>query len=214
MRIKKLPLGAIFLSLLATSIATAPINLQQMLELQVLDAFRFGGSTLITSHFTHCSWNHFIWDGITFLGLAAAYESSLLIPQYSGNRTAALLLAIFSSSIITSLGILASTDHFYSYRGLSGLCVTLYVMLSLDLRAAASQDNNHRIKRIAELGLLVLLIKISLEVLTGSALFVNASLDGYSVVIESHLFGAMAGLIPYEKFVTRFIVWSKNLERF
>ncbi|MCC6208441.1 MAG: rhombosortase [Gammaproteobacteria bacterium] len=133
---------------------------------------------LLSAHVTHLGWGH----------LAMNLAGLILIWMLFGRlySTRQWLSITLFCMIGISLGILALQPGVHWYAGLSGLLHGLFVAGALASLAAGYR---------AELALLGLLIaKLTWEQLHG-ALPGSAEFAGGSILVESHLYGAITGLL-------------------
>jgi rhomboid family GlyGly-CTERM serine protease len=133
---------------------------------------------LITAHVAHLGWQHL---AMNLAGLGLIW---LLFQRV---YTTAQWLIVASICILgVSLGVLALLPAVHWYVGLSGVLHGLFVAGAL-----ASIASGYR----AELLLLGLfIVKLAWEQLYG-ALPGSASFAGGAILVESHLYGAIAGLL-------------------
>lgn len=136
----------------------------------------------LTAHLTHWDKNHLLWDLLTFTGLGIIAECYLV-----SSRRLALILLVCALAI--SAFAIVTPQEITSYRGLSGLCVALWVLLACGLWQRGSRE-------IALVGLFFLATKISVEIATSSPLFAASANDSYQVFWQAHLIAALvtAGL--------------------
>lgn len=135
---------------------------------------------LWTGHLVHWSFEHFVWDGVTFAALA--WLLAKLAPR------ALCLLLILGSPLISAAVLIAEPD-LQLYGGLSGLDVALWVAVCLVI---ARHSFDRPTRRIAWLALFGGLIKVGFELTTG-----NAALVGGDIVLvtSAHLAGALVGFL-------------------
>jgi rhomboid family GlyGly-CTERM serine protease len=138
---------------------------------------------IFSSHLTHFSSRHLVYDLIVFVGLGWACEKRW------PTRTR-ITLALSASTI--PMAFLGTLEHLDTYRGLSGLGSALLVLLAAGLhREKAFQSPIARYLPLAtSLGFLA---KLLFEITTGQSFFVSqASL--FEPVPIAHLIGGLIGL--------------------
>ena len=151
---------------------------------------------LLTCHWVHWSADHLRWDLLTFVALAFAC-------RHQWRRAVAALAA---ATVTIPLAVAALQPELSSYRGLSGLASTLFVMVACELllrRAPARDCDAARIHRqrfvrvlpnlAAGLALAGFAAKLFWELTTGGAVFVDAAASGFVPVPLAHLVGGLCG---------------------
>lgn len=136
----------------------------------------------LTSHFTHWSWGHLIWDLGAFVILSAVCLRTL-----SSRYPLALALA----AALIPLEVRLWEPQFTSYRGLSGLDSALFGLVV----AALWRTKAPFPCLLAALGSGGLVGKAGFELLTGTTLFAPAEPGLYLPVPSAHLTGFAAGLL-------------------
>lgn len=132
---------------------------------------------LLGAHLVHYSPSHLALDVAVLLCLGLVAER--LAPR--GTRVA---LAIGALAI--PLAVLAFQADLVRYRGLSGLDSVLFgVLLAIELRRGL---------RVAWLSLAVFVAKITWELATGHAFFLDSAAEGFVPVPLAHAIGAAIGL--------------------
>ena len=140
---------------------------------------------LLTGHWTHWSFDHFLWCTITFIVLGSICEKL--------NKTGFLLSLISSAVIIPAVSWIAA-PHMLFYRGLSGICSSIFVTCSVLLARRALLDRDWMNFLLSLVGGCLFLIKIVYECISGQAFFVQSS-DVFTPVPLAHLTGGITGLI-------------------
>jgi len=130
---------------------------------------------IISSHFVHISTDHLIWNLIAFMLLGGVIE------QHSSKR---LLLSLGVGVAFVSL-YLVTLFNMAAYAGLSGVLNTLLVIALYQIAKMPGYRTAALISFIASV------VKISIELITGGALF--SSLIWPSVP-EAHLAGLIGGI--------------------
>lgn len=138
---------------------------------------------VITSHLTHWTGSHLLWDLIMFIALAV---SAMRISKPGTYGT--LLL----SAILIPTAVWIFQTEMIHYRGLSGLDSALYVFVLLELIKTQST-------KISSVALWMMLIsfaaKVAYEFITGNTLFVQSMGANVSGVPLAHLVGGIIGAI-------------------
>lgn len=139
----------------------------------------------LTAHFVHFDEKHMAVDVLTFALLGSACE-------WFDARRARWTLGIAAISI--SLSVLWFAPQLNSYRGLSGIDAALFTFLGAELWRRHRESNDASFGAVLRLlPLLLFLLKVISEVVTGSALFVVSS--AYESVPIAHLVGGLTGLV-------------------
>lgn len=150
------------------------------------DALRFDRALIgqgqvwlaLTGHLVHLNWNHF-WLNMGGLLLVAVFFHA-----YCSTRVWVLLLVW--SALMVSLGLYVLNDELLGYVGLSGVLHGLFIV------GAWQESRRHPLSGWV---LLVLLVaKLIWEQLSG-ALPGSESMTGGHVVVDAHLYGAIAGAV-------------------
>jgi rhomboid family GlyGly-CTERM serine protease len=139
---------------------------------------------LITGHLAHYGGQHLFWDLLMFIVLGALCERKA--PRTYGPGLVLMALGVSLTVLFTSEGI-------SEYRGLSGIDTGLFTWFICD-QLRLSHRSNDRVF-VAFWGTLGTLLvgKLVYEVLTGNVLFVQT--DGFVALVESHLSGALVGVL-------------------
>jgi len=140
---------------------------------------------LLTGHWTHWSFDHFLWCTITFFVLGSICEKL--------NKTG-FLVSLVSSAVIIPAVIWIAAPHMLFYRGLSGICSSIFITCSILLARRALLDKDWMNFLLPLVGGCLFLIKIIYEYISGQALFVQNS-DIFTPVPLAHLTGGITGLI-------------------
>lgn len=136
----------------------------------------------VTSHLTHWSWGHLLWDLGAFIVL-----SIVCLRALPGRYPLALAIA----AALIPLEIRLLEPQFTSYRGLSGLDSALFGLVV----AALWRTKTTLPRLLAVLGSCGLVGKSGFELLTGTTLFAPAEPGLYLPVPSAHLTGFVAGLL-------------------
>ena len=139
---------------------------------------------VVTSHWTHFSAEHLLWD-LTAFGLLL-----FLSWRESPPRT---LATVVTSSVLIPVAVWVALPEMSFYRGLSGLASALFVFLALSLARRERAHGNRLISALAVLALVGFLAKSVFELVTGATLFVDTS--EFVPVPLAHVIGAACGAI-------------------
>lgn len=140
---------------------------------------------IITGHWTHWSFDHFLWCAITFVALGAICERL--------NRTG-FILSLALSAIIIPVFCWFADPGMHFYRGLSGLCSSIFVVASIQMVRKAHADRDVPGFILPALAGFLFIAKTLFEFINGQTLFVHST-DMFTPVPLAHLAGALAGLI-------------------
>jgi rhomboid family GlyGly-CTERM serine protease len=138
---------------------------------------------IITSHLTHWTGSHLLWDLIMFIALA------VIALRISKPRTFGTLLL---SAVLIPTAVWIFRPHMIHYRGLSGLDSALYVFVLLELIKKQSTKT-----KSAALWMMLISFtaKVAYEFMTGNTLFVQSMGPNISGVPLAHLVGGITGAI-------------------
>jgi rhomboid family GlyGly-CTERM serine protease len=140
---------------------------------------------LITGHWAHWSFDHFLWCAITFVALGAICERL--------NRPG-FILSLALSAVIIPVFCWFVDPGMHFYRGLSGLCSSIFVVASIQMvRKARTEQDLPGVLLPAVAGFLFI-AKTLFEFISGQALFVHST-DVFTPVPLAHLAGALVGLL-------------------
>ncbi len=168
----------LLVSVLALLTIALPPDWQNGLEFQHPAIGQNQWWRLISGHLTHLGWGHLLMN---LLGLWLIW--ALLLRCESALSTALVLLLL---GLGTSLGLYLYSPAIAWYRGLSGVLHGLLVWALL--RQWNAQPATHAIM----LGLVAL--KLAWEQFSGP-LPGSASLASGRIIVEAHLYGALAGAL-------------------
>ena len=159
----------------ALAAAASPAALEYRREPQLLvEIWR-----LVTCHWVHWSAEHLRWDLLTLLALAWACRQEW--------RRA--LASLAAATVAIPLVIAALQPELASYRGLSGLASTLFVLVACELLIGST---GRWVSLAAVLALAAFAAKLLWELTTGQALFVDAGASFVPVPL-AHLVGGICG---------------------
>lgn len=137
--------------------------------------------TALTSHLTHWSLDHFVWDLAAFVALA--FAAIRLVPTRVIPCLAIAALAI-------PLEISWFQAQFESYRGLSGLDSALFGLVLAALWRAGGIARGFSVA-----GLVAFFGKIGYESVTGETLFVDQLAGDFTPVVSAHVVGLLVGWV-------------------
>ncbi len=137
----------------------------------------------LTSHLTHWTGNHLLWDLVMFVALAI---SALRISKL---RTYGTLLA---AGILIPIAVWIFQPEMIHYRGLSGLDSALFVFVLLELIKKQSTKIQ---SSMLWLMLISFVAKVFYEFITGNTLFVQSMGANISGVPLAHLVGGITGVL-------------------
>lgn len=140
---------------------------------------------IVTCHWIHGSTDHFFWDAITFLLLAAQCE------WYSRSR---FLITVVGSALFIPVVLWVVMPEIQLYRGLSGIDSALYILLSILFIRHGWGSKKMRWLMVSIMGC-SFLFKISYEFVTGTTLFVDSVRSQMLPVPFVHLLGAGVGFL-------------------
>lgn len=139
----------------------------------------------ITGHWTHWSFDHFLWCAMSFIVLGSICERL--------NRRGFIISCSASALIIPAVNWFYDHDMLY-YRGLSGVCSSVFVVGALLMARKAFDDKDLTQAILPMVGGTLFFIKILYEFLYGHPVFVQDN-NMFSPVPTAHLAGAIVGLI-------------------
>jgi len=139
---------------------------------------------LFTSHWTHWSMEHLVWDAAVFIVLL------LWLLRVNPVKT----VWVFGlASLFIPLGVYCFLPEITYYRGLSGLDSALFVFLAMHLFPSMRRQGD-RAGLLAGTALLsALCAKIAYEAIACNAVFVGNMAPDVVVVPLAHIIGAMVG---------------------
>lgn len=139
---------------------------------------------MLTAHWLHWSFDHFLWCAISFVALGAICE------QF--NRKRFILSIALSAMIIPAVSwfVAPAMDQ---YRGLSGLCSTLFAFVCLQMIRSAGTQQQRVGLVLPALALFLFFAKILFEFITGQTFFVDSS-NSFTPVPLAHLIGGFVGV--------------------
>lgn len=154
---------------------------------------------VFTSHWTHWSFEHFLWCTITFVALGYICEEI-------SRRGFVATLVITSCAIPAVLWV--TDSGMQMYRGLSGLASAIFVFGALMMMIKALKTRDWPMVFLSATAGSGYIAKILYEYISGSALFVNTH-EIFSPVPLVHLTGGAVGML-----VALIIITSSHKEPF
>jgi rhomboid family GlyGly-CTERM serine protease len=182
MRRAPLCTGALAVAALVASLPVLAPELEYTRALLASDPWR-----ALTSHFTHWTSTHLIWDWLAFVALGASLE----------HHGRARLVALFATTALAIPAALFLIEpELTHYRGLSGLDSALFGMAwVVALQHARSTDRpNPLLARFLVLLGFGFMLKIGWELLLGDAFFMPNDV-GFEPVPLAHAIGAALGVL-------------------
>jgi len=172
----------------------------QGLELQSVLEFRRNNifsqpATLLFSHFTHITWAHLA------INLAACFSINYLF--FKDKHWAYVLSVVFTLAIVTSLELYFFSTNVQWYRGLSGVLHGFFVLGCI-----------HSLKKeklAASLFLSAIIIKLLWEQFSPDKS--SSMLDGATIIVDAHLWGAITGLLLGGLLLSRKLIFFKKQKR-
>lgn len=141
---------------------------------------------LATCHVTHWNLEHFQWDWLIFLVLAAVCEL---------RDRGRMLGCVVGAAIAVTTVVWVWFPELGTYRGLSGIDTALFTMLAIDVVRDAMRDQN-RLPQIAASGLLLgFAAKTAYEAITGQTYFVDQEAAGFVPLVWDHVAAGAVGVI-------------------
>lgn len=138
-----------------------------------------------TSHLTHWSWNHLIWDLAAFATLS--FATLRLIPHR-------YLFCLLLAAVLIPLEIGWNQPHLTSYRGLSGIDSALFGLALVGLWKAGDRSSPWP-RALAGISGFAFLAKTGFELTTGSTLFVSGAQADFIPAVSAHLVGFASGIL-------------------
>jgi rhomboid family GlyGly-CTERM serine protease len=168
-----LPLGLAASALLVMLLGESG---EALLRYQRSEILNGEGWRLLSGHLVHLGWSH-LWMNLLALALLwALLGETLTVTAWS--------LLLLSCALLDGLGLLLFNTGVEWYVGLSGVLHGLFLAGSLAGLASGRRD--------ALLLLIALVVKLAWEQLAGP-LPGSAAAAGGPVVVDAHLYGAIAG---------------------
>ena len=140
---------------------------------------------IITCHWTHFGFDHFIWDVATLAFVGALCE------ERSRMR---FLLCVGLSVVAIPFVIWAFLPEMQTYRGLSGIDAAAFALLAVLILRDNLKPRRWGWIAFSCVGLAAFVCKIGIEMFAGSAVFVDGAAAGMIPVPLAHLVGAAAGV--------------------
>lgn len=140
---------------------------------------------IVTSHFTHWSFDHFLWCTITFIALGAICEQC--------NRRGFVLAIAVSAICIPVVSWFADPGMMF-YRGLSGICSSIFIVGVVLMIKKALADKDWVNVLLPAVGGILFIAKTVIEFIGGQAVFVHAD-NIFSPVPLAHLVGGIIGFV-------------------
>ena len=139
---------------------------------------------LVTSHWSHWSFDHLLWCTVTFIILGSICERF----NWKG-----FIFTLLASLIFLPLVIWLFKPNMHYYRGLSGICSALYICASIYLVKDAFSSKNLTLLLFSGGSIMLFIFKILYESICGQAIFVHNN-NLFHPVPLVHLTGGLVGL--------------------
>ena len=141
---------------------------------------------LATCHVTHWNLEHFQWDWLMFLVLAAVCELR--------DRGRMIGCVVGAATVVTTI-VWVWFPELATYRGLSGIDTALFTMLAIDVVRDASRDRNRLLQMAAGGLLLGFAAKTAYEAVTGQTYFVDQEAAGFVPLVWDHVAAGAVGAV-------------------
>lgn len=174
------------LAITLAAVLSQVFNLHHLLDLSRSEFSNGHLYQLFTAHFTHWSFDHFLYDTLTFVGLG------YLCLKLQIKEIARVLLI---STLLISFGFLALHPELIAYRGLSGVDSALFSLALITCIRQAYQDRNTARLKLMGFFTVGFILKTIYELTTGTAFFVADPNTTFTPLASAHLIGAMVGLV-------------------
>ena len=141
---------------------------------------------LVTGHWTHYSFDHFIWDAIAFGALAAVSERRSRVH---------FLTCVVTSAVAICGAVWLMYPEMRVYRGLSGIDSALFTFVVAGMWTDGRRAARSAPQALAVVCLAGFLLKVSFELMTGRTVFVGEMNPLAVSVPLAHIVGAFCGLL-------------------
>ena len=141
---------------------------------------------LVSGHWTHYSFDHFVWDALAFAALAVVSEQ---------RSRARFLVCVVTSAVAISVAVWVMHPDMRIYRGLSGIDSGLFALVAVGMWNDGCQQQRPGLRAFAFACLTGFLLKVSFELMTGRTVFVG-EMDPLTVGVPlAHIVGAFCGVL-------------------
>lgn len=156
------------------------------LQLELSRPALFSGQLwrLVTGHLVHWTWDHLLWDLLTFM---------VAVRICAARAPALLVRCLIASALAVPATVLALAPEIEVYRGLSGVDAAAYVLAGLLLVEERRAEGDRAGARVVVALLVAFLAKLAYELATGGAVFMDSATAGVVTVPVGHLAGALVG---------------------
>jgi rhomboid family GlyGly-CTERM serine protease len=181
--VRRLPL----ITLLLTALAFATLGAAASEAFQY-DRERLAAGELrrvLTCQWTHWSLDHLLWDAAVFAALGAVCER---------RDRRGFLATVLVAAVGVPVAVYLSRPELLAFRGLSGIDSALVGLVLADLTAGYVRRKDRRGVATTVFISFLFLAKTGDELVTGNALFVDATAAGFVAVPEAHLVGFAIGI--------------------
>jgi rhomboid family GlyGly-CTERM serine protease len=141
---------------------------------------------LLTGHWTHWSPQHLFWDVATFASLGVLSER---------RSRAAFLACTFAAATAISASLWLFRPDVILYRGLSGIDVGLFTLVVTGMFRDTRATHRRATATIAIAALVALALKLTWELATGTAFFVDAAAAAFQSLPSAHAVGGVVGVL-------------------
>lgn len=136
---------------------------------------------ILTAPLTHFSVSHLLWNASVFTIFGAMLEN---ISRKS------LLTICLGTSLLSGLSYLFLSPELVYYGGISGVASGIVAYLGLNKVYSGAKS-----KRLWQLILILLILKIAVESVTNNPLFVSVDIPRFLVLPSAHLLGIVVAII-------------------
>jgi rhomboid family GlyGly-CTERM serine protease len=141
---------------------------------------------VLTCHWTHFSFDHFLWDVLVLAFLGALCEL---------RSRKAFLACVAGAAVGIPLAVHAWRPGLATYRGLSGIDAALFALLAVLVLRESLARGRRGWAAASGIAFLAFAAKIAFEMATATTVFVDSSAAGMVPVPLAHMIGAGAGLL-------------------
>lgn len=141
---------------------------------------------LATCHWTHWDAGHLLWDMVVFALLGVVCE---------GRSRRRLWIALVLAALLVPAAVWLCLPDMEHYRGLSGLDSALFALLAAEVLREKLREGKPLWALAVAAAALAFAGKISWELATGTAVFVDSAAAGMVPVPLAHLVGAACGAV-------------------
>ncbi len=181
---RRLPCASLLLSAAAVIIYALPSTTTRLqydrLAIAAGEIWR-----VLSSHWTHVSGDHLVWDVLTFVVLGTLCERLSRVRFYA---------CVVGAAALIPVGLWITAPHIATYRGLSGIDSALFAFLAVTLLKDEIHGRRWGWVAALSVALLAFIAKVGYEVATGGTFFVDSSAAHMVPVPLAHCVGAAVGM--------------------